>query len=217
MVKIAIDPQQAKHIRQKYSPVPQDEDERIIDNLEQVTDKFLSSDKGLEYLLHEIAILIHRRFEFKEVAIGLLDFDGKFRYKVMQGFTSASEAARKSLAYTKADMAGDSERFPSIPIGHASEFLNGETLPEEFGIYNRPSQLAKHRESPDEFKEGDYIDTFLYGRHKEMVGWIEVSGTKDGKLPERSTLFWLEMIASVLGLLVAQENRSLSVPRMKSV
>ena len=209
MVKSAIDPEEAKHIRQKYSPIPQNDDERTMESIELIMRKHLAEGTGQNILLEGMALLIYRRLEFKEVAIGLKDPDGKFRYKIMQGFTSASEEERRKIAYTESDMRADSEKFPSIPIGCSSEFLNGETLPEEFGIYSRPSQLIKKRESVDDFKEGDYIDTFLFGNNREMVGWIEVSGTRNGKLPERSVLNWLELIGMLIGLVIAEEENRL--------
>lgn len=64
--------------------------------------------------------------------------------------------------------------------------------------YNRPALLAKKRHGATESLEGDYIDIRILGRGEELLGWIEISGTRAMKLPNITTVRWVEVIASVI-------------------
>jgi hypothetical protein len=54
--------------------------------------------------------------------------------------------------------------------------------------------------------EGDYIDFYMLDPEKEIIGWIEVSNPRDGKLPNSKTIRWLEIIASAAGAIVFERE-----------
>lgn len=66
--------------------------------------------------------------------------------------------------------------------------------------------LKKKRGNMDEFIEVDYFDIYIYGRDSRFIGWIELANARDGKLPARQTLKWIELIASVLGSIIKRKN-----------
>ena len=68
--------------------------------------------------------------------------------------------------------------------------------------FNRPGLLNKPRQMLDEFVEGDYIDTFMYGPGDELIGWIELASPKDGKIPDGNKLLRLELLASIISRIV---------------
>jgi len=45
----------------------------------------------------------------------------------------------------------------------------------------------------------DFINIFFKNRSKEIIGYIEVSDPRSGKMPKRGTIVWLELIATLLG------------------
>ena len=200
-------PRRSKYIMEKYSSIASNTDERLIDAI----DGYLSHTKipgqSTQALLTDTVNLIHRYFEFKEISIGLRDFrDELYRYKICKGFRKEAVDARMGIKYTQEDMV-DTRSFPSTMIGrktqiHLSE--NAAYRPGEENTFNRPSMLNSKRPSLETTIEGDYIDIFMYDAKKKFVGWIELSGTRDGKFPKRETIFWLEMVASLLSVIIIE-------------
>lgn len=187
----------ARFLRKKYVKVPENETERIIDSIEELISKYRGTKNSIIALLEETAEMICRRFEFQEVAIGLKDPDGLFRFKVFVGFTKAAEEAQRGIEYTY-EMMTQKGRWGEIQIGKHSEFTI-EVVEEEIETYNRPSLLAESRTSFEQFLEGDIVEVFMYyGDKTELIGWIELSKTQDGEWPSRATIKWLELIASII-------------------
>jgi len=60
--------------------------------------------------------------------------------------------------------------------------------------------LQSSRKSLDGTIEGDYIDVRILGKGGALLGWIELSGTTDGKFLDVHTIKCLELLASVLGI-----------------
>lgn len=201
-----IDRQFRSYLETTYSPIPRDDQEKILDNIGYLID--LSRDKkhSMNELLEQLAKLIFRMFGFGEVAIGLKTReDGFFRYVMFFGMRKDVERNFRRLKYTEQEMTSN-DAFPHIWLGKAICLNPVEGLPkDEEPYFNRPYSLKGKRASHDEFREGDYIDAFMYGPGKEIVGWIEVSAPKDGKMPPRGTVRWLELIAGVASLIVTQK------------
>lgn len=200
----------AKLLRDRYSPIPRDQDEKVIDGIQKLLATARNPTFTVQSFLIESGRLIHRLFDFKEIAIGLKSKrDGLFRYEVLIGFSGDAEKARRRLAYTSEEMV-DSEKYPGgVKVCKTTEFLLVEYQPYRAGeedTFNRPNRLAKERSSADEIVEGDYIDIYLYGRNEEIMGWIELAGTRSGKMPPRSAIKWMELIASVMALVICDRE-----------
>jgi hypothetical protein len=54
--------------------------------------------------------------------------------------------------------------------------------------------------------EADYIDTWIQGVNGRLLGWIEISGTRTGKLPDILTIKLIEVIASIIGVALVQRG-----------
>lgn len=193
----------ASYFRKRYSRVPENETERVIDSIEDIIcDCLIRPGKSILPALQKAAGLIHRRFECKEVAIGLRDPDGLFRMKVFIGYTANAKAAYGKIAYTYEEMTEES-LWPGIYISKHSEFTNIRDVEGERDTLNRPSMINTDRESIDQFKGGDIIDIHITcGGEKNLLGWIRLSKTKDDKLPSRIAIKWIELIASTLGRII---------------
>jgi len=196
----------AKHIRRIYSKVPENEIERIIDAINDLFTKTQESRYSIEPFLTDIAKIISRRFGFQKVAIGLKDPDGMFRLKGFVGFTRSAEEAQRKIPYTYDEMVGQNS-WPGIEIGKQCEFTMERVSEEERKTYNRPSLLGKGRTSLEEFREGDCIEIYMcMGSREETIGWIELYNSKDAKLPDRFTIKWIELIASILGRIIWERH-----------
>jgi len=207
--KYEIDRNFASEIKRRYSPVPKDETEKIFDNLQTFFSYAQEPGRSLQSILDKAIRLIYRLFNFKEVAIAVKsEKDGLYRYVSILGFTKEAEEAQRRIALTFEETE-DTDKYPTINLGKLSEFNieDGTTLEEdELLAFNRPSLLPKERKSFDEVLESDYFTINIFGYKDEFLGWIEIGDPRSGKLPERSTIKWIELICSTLGFIMQREK-----------
>jgi len=207
--KIEFDQNFASLIKKKYSLIPEDDLENKIDGIQRFISYANERGRPIRSVVEQTARIIYRLFNFKEVSIILRsESDGLFRYEALIGFRKESEMANRKLSFAYDDII-DSAKFPHIKLGKNAEYHLSENLIIEEGTkerYNRPFILSKEREFPDEFMEGDYIDIDIPGSNRELFGWIELGNTRDGKLPPRSHIRWIELMANILGILIQQEK-----------
>lgn len=183
-----VDSNFSRFLMKKYSSVPQDNEERIMIGIRELMKKGRNSREPIKNFLNEAANLILRRFEFKEVAIGLLNrADKKYRYVVTIGYATQAQIAQTQKVYSFNDFF-DNENYPAINIGDGTEFLTETPREEDREIYSKPSLLGKERESMENMIEGDYFDINMYGDNNELIGWIELSSPRSGKIPSRDAL-----------------------------
>jgi len=179
--------------------------ERILRLFEEMQGKRMS----VRYILDEAGKIINQYLKIREVIIGLKSpKDGKYRYEVFIGMRKNSEVAFKKLEYNYDDFL-ENEKWKHYKISKFTEIFFAEDepfVPGEEAVYNRPMLLNLKRDSVDQSVEGDYIESFMIGLDNEMVGWIEISGTKDNKLPSASTIKWIELIAQILAVYVQCER-----------
>jgi hypothetical protein len=157
----------------------------------------------LDAVLDQACKMIFRNFNFHEVSIGLKDRVGSvYRYHVFFGQRKDIAERMKKIQYTEEDMLSQ-DKYPFVMIGKLAQHNPFEGLPEwEKDLFGRTYQLGEKRASYDELHEGDYIDIWIYGSNDELIGWIELTRSGDGKLPSRSTVRWIELIADVLGSII---------------
>lgn len=196
-------------LRTRYSPIPKDDIEKVIDGIASITELAHERNQTLKSVLDSAARVIYRLFEFKEIAIGLKsEKDGLYRYDVLLGFKKESELAHRRLIYEESDMVNNAE-YPGVTVGKLSEYCTSEALEyerDDMETFNRPIIVTQERKSHEEFLEGDYIDFYIYGYNNELIGWIEVGRTGDGKLPNRSSIRYIELIASILAIFVQKDR-----------
>ncbi|HUW42838.1 MAG TPA: hypothetical protein VMW02_01235 [Thermoplasmata archaeon] len=188
-------------LKSRYRQVPSDDNEKIINSVLrfwlQVQEGKLSKDS----LLQEVVEIIHRSLMFQEIAIALKDpNDGLYRYQTFTGFTKDAIEDMRSLVYTDAEVRAF-DRLPGIRVSKLIEFTISEAplRAGEEAQFNRPILAAMHREADDEFTFGDYMNIYIRGRDDELLGFIEVSGPRDGKLPSGNSMKGLELIAIMTG------------------
>jgi len=201
-----IDRQYRALIENTYSPVPKDEQEKIIDNILTLIDMGHDRKQPLKSTLEFAAKMIFKLFDFHEICVGLRNRkDGYYRYDVIFGYRKEIEENFRRLKYDYEDMVSK-ERFPFITLGRLSELDPVEGLPEhERDLFNRPYALSVQRKTPDEFHEGDYIDVWMYSHNRELIGWFELASPMNDKLPTRSQMRWIELIVAVCSSIVTEK------------
>ena len=210
-VKMENDVKFLSLIKGKYSLSPQNDLEVGIENIQSWLLHARIKGESLDSILTFTARTIYRIFGFKEIAIGLRsEKDNLYRYEILFGFTKEAEKRLRKLSYTAEEL--DSyEKFPGIRLSSITDFCFAENIVDEEGeelTYNRPLALLEKRKAVDDFKEGDYIDISFFDRKLKLLGWLELSNTTNGKLPSRESLKWLEIFATIIGIIVERERLS---------
>lgn len=188
-------------IKFDYSHGIRDPTQKALEGLQSLLSHFQDSHMDIDKFLNEAAEFIWRQLGIDNIAIGLRDpKDGLYRYRAMVGFRDDAMEAHKRIAYKKEQFFEDGE-FHGVKISKYSRIYLAEdnVLTEaERSAYNRPGLLTIKRKDPTDSLEGDYVDTGIYGSGDELVGWIEISGTRTMKLPDVTTIRWVEAIASII-------------------
>jgi len=187
-----------------------DQTAKILDKIRPILARYQEENLGFMDFLKDVADTANRQFWLSEVTIGLRDPDGMYRYKVMSGLRPDAWAAHQHLAYTWEEFSNPEFYKGSQVSKHTKVFLAEDKpfIDEELDTFTRPILLKKERTSVDDCVEGDYFDTHIFGENGETIGWIEISGTKDGKFPDPTTLRWIELMALIIGIGIVRENLS---------
>ena len=195
--------------KKKYSGIPENQDERLLESIIKIVSTSCNPRQKIDASLTEVAVLIHRMMNFKQVAIALRDRkDGLFRYRIFLGYRQESVSAFKKITYSITDIA-DKRKFPRIEINRNVHFFLAEFkpyLPGEEETFSFPTQMDTARKSLDESIEGDYFEFYLFGDLDELCGFIELSRPSNGKLPSRQMIKWIELTAMVLGKSICSRN-----------
>ncbi|MDH4122697.1 MAG: hypothetical protein OEV21_01220 [Thermoplasmata archaeon] len=193
-----------KILRERYSPVSRDEEENLSDAIESLLARINDRRKTTQSILDETMRMIHRSFDFQYISILLRDNDGIYRYKVATGVSDISKKTLLSICLSEADLL-DQSTYPSTSISNITKFFMSENEPYRPGeemAFSRPKMLSRIRESPDDMLEGDFIEFFFRNRSNKIIGFIEAADSRNGKLPKRGTIIWLELIATLLGAIL---------------
>ncbi len=197
-----------RKLKVDYSYPMSDRTSKVFEVLGGLFSKLQSPPVDIHAVMQEAASLISKQFAVKTVGIGLKSTtDGLFRYQVMLGYTPESEAATRKLVYNESQFSGTVDYKGSLISKNTMIFLAEDNpyLEGEQASYNRPFLLGGKRRAIDDSVEGDYIDVRIMANNK-LVGWIEISGTILGKLPDVVTIRWLELIAQMIGTAIAHEG-----------
>jgi len=207
-----IDQSFESYIRKRYTHYPENESQKIIIGIQNF---ILNSNRyrtTLRDLLDFSARTIYRLFGFKEISIGIRDQnDDSYKYMTVFGFISEAEKVQRATKY-KLDEYWDYENYPGIKLSSMSDYCIADVMKD---AYNRPSKLSEPRKSLDEFQEGDYINISIYDSHLQLIGWMELANPLDGKIPTNETLIWIELFASILGILIEREFLALNALKNK--
>jgi hypothetical protein len=206
------DTAQDAFLKEYYLPDPDSKEESRISEIGIFLSSPLAFSGRSEELFLGLGELIRRVTEFEEISFGVLEDDGMYRYHGLLGYGEEAAKARCSIVYDSKDIS-DGVAFKSIRTGRNSHIYLSEYTPFKPGeeaTFNHPELLGKPRKNADDMIEGDYLDIFLYGKQKKVIGWIELSGPRNGKLPTRDDILYLEYLASclVLSMSIAPKNAS---------
>jgi len=200
----------ARKMKLDYSHGRVDKNERALDGILSLLSHFQKKQIDIHSLLADAADIIYRQLGIANVAIGLKSpSDGLFRYEVLVGFRAETEEAERKLAYSEKQFTEDTE-YKGAMISKLSKIYLAEDLPykeEEVSSYDHAGLLGMRRLSLSDSLEGDYIDTWILGVDGKLLGWIEISGLRTGKIPDTQTIKQIEVVASIIGAALVKQAR----------
>lgn len=177
-----------------------------VDCIHDLINELADPDIPLEKFLQDTVNVMHERLCIHEATIGLRDTDGIYRYKVMAGLEDSEWEAHQRLSYSR-EQFDDPSLYKFKQIGKYTRLYLAEDNPYQEGeeeTYSKPLMLQSSRKSLEDTIEGDYLDIYIYGKNDELQGWIEISGMKNGKFPNAETIKVVELLASVIGAMIAR-------------
>ena len=182
-----------------------DANQRRMDGIQTLLVHFRKPQMDIDALLQDAANMISKHMGIDAVSIGLRDpNDGLYRYRTMSGVRPDAMEAQRKIAYRKEQFFDDPE-FHGTDISKQSRLYlaDDNVIPSaERRAFNRPILLKGKRKTLGESLEGDYIDVKIWGPFEDLLGWIEVSGTRTMQLPDIASLKCIEIIASIVGAAV---------------
>jgi hypothetical protein len=192
----------ARKLRTDYAHGIKDHMSKALEEICELGWRLERSDIQTQDFLAAITDLISRRFGITSVSIAIWDpVDKLYHYKAVNGIDKEAVESYLRIAYTKAQI-DDNSTYPCHEISsHTKIYLTEEHpyAPGEESSYRRPGLIGMKRRALTESLEADYVDCYFYGRDKEILGWIEASGTRLRKLPDAVTIRWMELIAIIVG------------------
>lgn len=198
----------ARKLKMDYARASKDEADRYLECIQQISGEIVKPKQDTRQLVDFAAKLIFKQVHIKEVAIGLRSAsDGKFRYIAMQGMRANIWAQHTGLSYTH-DSFFSNSKYKGTLISKLTKLLLAEDEPYdelEKRTYSEHLMQSSKRRTPEDSIEGDYLDTLIYGIDGDLVGWIEVSGTWDDKLPSARAIRAIETMANLMGIALSRD------------
>jgi len=190
-----------RKLKFEYSLGVKDQTTKNLDAVQVLMSNCSKGSVDLHLILQEAANLICKHFGIDGVSIGLRSpSDGLYRCEAFAGLRPDAVASQRRIVYKKEQFFNSG--FKGNQISKQSRIYLSEENPSsserEKEAFSRPILLESKRKSVTESLEGDYIDTHILSPDGELVGWIEISGTRTGKIPDVTTIRWVELIASIL-------------------
>jgi hypothetical protein len=190
-----------RKLKLEYSLGTRDQTSKSLDAVQSLLSNCAKTPIEMHALLQEAANLICKNFGIDGVSIGLRSpSDGLYRYETFAGLREDAIASERRIVYKKEQFFGSG--YKGNEISKQSRIYlteeNPNSLRNEKDSFNRPILLESTRRSITQSLEGDYIDTHILSPDGELLGWIEISGTRTGRIPDVTTIKWIELIASIL-------------------
>ncbi|MCX6658454.1 MAG: hypothetical protein NTY62_07210 [Euryarchaeota archaeon] len=205
----AVNPKEvALRMRLDYSRGVKDHTTRALEAVCDLCWKLGQPHFTADSFVRDAAELISKLFGIESVAIGVWDsVDRLYRYKAVVGLEKESADGYSNLTYTREQLM-NSSTYPSHEISSHTRLFLTEEHPyaegEEF-TYRRHGLIGMKRRMVTDSLEADYLDIFFHEPDGDILGFIEISGTRLRKLPDAATIRWIELIGALLSVAVQKK------------
>ncbi len=205
----AVSPKEvALRMRLDYSRGVKDHTTRALEAVCDLCWKLEQPQFTTDSFVRDAADLILKLFGIESVAIGVRDpSDRLYKYKTVVGLEKESADGYSNLVYTREQLL-NSSTYPSYEISSHTRLFLSEEHPyakgEEF-TYRRPGLIGMKRRTVTDSLEADYLDIFFHQPDGDILGFIEISGTRLRKLPDVATIRWIELVGALIGVAVQKK------------
>lgn len=206
---VVVNPKEvALRMRLDYSRGVKDHTTRTLEAVCDLCWKLEQPHLIADSFVRDVAELISKLFGIESVAIGVRDpVDRLYKYKTVVGLEKEVVDGFSKLTYTREQLL-NSNTYPSHEISSHTRLFLSEEHPyaegEEF-TYRRPGLIGMKRRTLTDSLEADYLDIFFHEPDGDILGFIEISGTRIRKLPDAATIRWIELIGALLGVAVQRK------------
>mgnify|MGYP001055415978 FL=1 len=192
-----------RRLRFEYMRVKHEPGSRTVDGVTSLMAHFHKPQLNIHDVIQEASDIIQRQFKLKWVMIGIKGKnDGLFRYTVMTSMRPDVWERQKLRTYRAEDFEPTCGTYAFGEISDLTRVYLQEQNPlyseEEKRLVQRPALLGSTRTSTNETLEADFIDTLIRGPGKNLLGWIEYSGTVANDFPHPIVIREIEGYASIL-------------------
>lgn len=198
-----------RKLKQDYAHGARDASIRQLDTLHALIKYLIKADPNPTEMVEHTARLVYTQFNIKEVSVALRSpSDGLYRYVAEHGMRTDIWAAHRRIVYTYDDL-NDPKKYKAVTISHHTKLYLAEDNPygpDEGDTFSYHMMKQARRRTAVDSIEGDYLDIFIFGPQNETYGWIEISGTWDGKIPDARAIRCLEVVSSVLGIAISRHE-----------
>ncbi|HIJ17564.1 MAG TPA: hypothetical protein HA364_07310 [Thermoplasmata archaeon] len=202
-----------RRLRFDYVRVKGEPGSRAVDGITSLVAHLHKPQFNIVDVIQDASNIIQRQFKLKWVMIGIKGKnDGLFRYTVMTGMRPDVWERQRKRTYGAEDFETTCGNYKFGEISDLTRVYLQEDNPlysdDEKKLVQRPALLMTKRMSSSETLEADFIDTLIYGPGRNLLGWIEYSGTVANEFPQSVVIRQIEGYAAVLGVAVAIHLRS---------
>lgn len=202
-----------RRLRFDYVRVKNEPGSRAVDGITSLMAHFHKPQMDIVHVIQEASDIIQRQFKLKWVMIGIKGKnDGLFRYTVMTSMRPDVWERQKKRIYRLEDFEASCDTYKFGEISDLTRVYLQEENPlyseDEKKLVQRPALLGSKRMSSSETLEADFIDTLIYGPGRNLLGWIEYSGTVANEFPQSVVIRQIEGYAAVLSAALAIHMRT---------
>ncbi|HDP96363.1 MAG TPA: HAMP domain-containing histidine kinase [Euryarchaeota archaeon] len=168
----------------------------------------ISRFESVDSIFKNIFESVQEIFNISEMFIARLDEKKNlFVIKALSGYPPEDLKAIKRMGFTSEQIRLQSpSRFR---VGRDSYYIRAEEW-SHFNprdpFYDHPEDLWKPRMRPDEWHEIDFFNFLLRDHHGNIVGFMELNDSEDGKLPSREEVEAIEIFAGLAGIAIETEK-----------
>jgi len=157
----------------------------------------------IEVVLQKVSDAMAATFEFRKTGLSLFARNSnKVTVYSLTGYTPEEErAVRSSMVYKDKVLEDFREEFRVTKTGY---FIPGEKQGNgsSFVFIESPGKAMEPRKTPDSWHELDLLYFGMYDRNGEMLGYIQLDYPKNGKIPTKETMEYMEAFASIATIAV---------------
>lgn len=193
-----------RRLKFDYMKAKNDPVARSMDFLSVLLGHFMRPQIVVRELIKDAASQMQKQFRLRYAMVGLRNpADGFYYYEAESGMRPEAWESQRARKYVRADFELRTDKYNAAEISPLTRVYLEEENPlaeKDLSVLNRPVLHGSRRNQDDDALEADFLDTLIIGPGRDLLGWIEYSGTVTGKLPDAVAIRNIEVAAQILAV-----------------